>query len=164
MTIRDKINNLQNNVWYNVQGRLEFLENNKIKITPEKPEGGFVIVEEKSVNHDYILPVGNSAVLNHLSTYTVPIKEGSSVEMYYGSVNHTFTLDASERPFYINTTDEKIVFLPPQVSNDAQSDSCAAAVIVAYEWCCHTNNDIDGLYGFVTCGHNWHIDACCPHA
>jgi len=177
MSISNKVQNFQRSAWYPVVGQLTIEEEGKVKIYPNpKDKDISFTVSESSINEDFIHPVKEkSCEGNSNPKFEMQIKKGAAVTLNYKNLTHTFTLDPdTERSFYLDTKEEKVIFLDEtnsaQVTVEADANiamlhpnppSCYAAVIVAYEWCCNNDRDPGPLYGMVGCNAEWKIDKCC---
>jgi hypothetical protein len=184
MSISDKIRKYKSNEWVQLQGSIDFISGGKVKISSgEQDEDFFSIIDESAINEDFIQPVITDPCESPSPNpqFIFQVRKGTEVEVHYKNLVHKFKLnDENERSFYIDTENEKIVFideLPRETtltssaevsSGDDYEKSCYASVYkiwrVGVKSCCNTNHNPGNIYGYVRCGDEWIVKKCCLYS
>lgn len=161
----EKINRFQQTEWFPFAGNLDVVSEGMLKFTPDiRYKDIYAIVSESSINADFIRPVSLNYDLNSQNNqFEFHIKKGSNIELHYKHLTHIFKLDMeTERHFYVDMQDEKIVFVDDIKSQSSSScgASCYAWTVLFYSKCCSKGKHLWRV-GLGTCSDHFCASECC---
>ena len=123
-----------------INGKISILpsDNGKIRISDLEDNTFYFLLREQDIKPDFTGAAEGDK-------FPLKITEGALVELHYKSLIHSFKNSADEKSFYLNTNDEKLVFLENEaVSSEMQS--CGARTSGFYKLkCCNSDHHFKGF-------------------
>ncbi|EOO04781.1 hypothetical protein IAW_05985 [Bacillus cereus str. Schrouff] len=143
---------------YTIKGNIVPLGDGTVKI--KFNSYAYVLVSEKDIDPFLIFPlISGEDPSGRGSKHAIKLFEGTIVELHVKNLVHTFTMENSTHPFYVDISKEKIVYLNTDIESNLH-DICYKRVYIVDCHCC-TGGYLEECYGWVGCSDEWYDERCC---
>ncbi|GED04448.1 hypothetical protein [Bacillus atrophaeus] len=144
---------------YTVRGNIVPFGEGTMKI--EFSSYAYALVSEQDIEPSLIFPLmPDEDPSGRESKHAIKLLEGTTIELHVKNVVHTFEIEKSTRPFYVDESKEEVVYLDTKAENSSIERRCYKRVYVADCHCCN-GGYLGPCYGWVGCGSEWYDRECC---
>ncbi|MGG3719585.1 hypothetical protein ABET08_04980 [Bacillus subtilis] len=146
---------------YTVRGNIVPMGEGTIKI--EFSSYAYALVSEQDIEPSLIFPLmPGEDPSGRESKYAIKFLEGTTIELHVKKVVHTFKMEKTTRPFYVDESKEEIVYIDTEEQNERTGLPCYKRVYVVDCHCC-TGGYLNRCYGWVGCDDDggWYDERCC---
>ena len=131
----------KNNFDLPITGKISILpsDNGKVRVSDPDDTTSYFLLRKQDIRLDFTLSSEDNLV-------PLKITEGALVELHYKSLAHSFINSVDEQAFYVDTKEEKLVYLENQSNFHSTSGSCTARTSGFYKLkCCNSDHHFKGI-------------------